>query len=143
MFRDKGREWRPPPRRPSPSHRYGGRKVQTPGISLLRKINPSGEQGGFRGQGGRPPPLRQVITQKKAKCCCSQTVKSNVLLSQNAGNAISETLDVQNIPGGMPSRARASDDRYAVDRPPPLSKMLDPPLEKRNLVSVGEKSASV
>ena len=32
--------------------------------------------------------------------CCSQTVKSNILLSQNAGNAISETLDVQNFTGG-------------------------------------------
>ena len=35
-----------------------------------------------------------------AKFCCSQTVKSNIFLSQNAGNAISETLNVQNIPGG-------------------------------------------
>ena len=53
-----------------------------------------------------------------------KTVKANILLSQNAGNAISETLDVQNCPGGMPphppSRARASpsDDCYAVNRPP-------------------------
>ena len=35
---------------------------------------------------------------------------TNILLSQNAGNAISETLDVQNFPGGCPdppSRVRA------------------------------------
>ena len=65
-----------------------------------------------------------------AQFCCSQTVKSNILLSQNAGNAISETLDVQNFPGGgmtldahpppPPSRARASpsNDRYAVTHEP-------------------------
>ena len=35
-----------------------------------------------------------------AKYCCSQTVKSNILLSENAGNVISETLDVQHFPGG-------------------------------------------
>ena len=35
-----------------------------------------------------------------AKFCCSQTVKSNILLSPNAGNAISETLDVQHPGGG-------------------------------------------
>ena len=46
------------------------------------------------------PPFRQVITQKKAKFCCSQTVKSSIFLSQNAGNVISETLDGQNFPGG-------------------------------------------
>ena len=57
-----------------------------------------------------PPPLRQVITQKKAKLCCSQTVKSNILLSQTAGNAISETLDVQT----SYNRARALPLTYAV-----------------------------
>ena len=77
------------------------------------------------GEGAAPPPprFRQVITQKKAKLCFSQTVKSNILLSQNAGYAISETLDVQNFPRGPdpPSRARASPlaDRYTVNRPPP------------------------
>ena len=60
-------------------------------------------RGGFRGGGeGAATPFRQVITQKKATFCCSQTVKSNILLSQNAGNAISETLDVHNFPGGYP-----------------------------------------
>ena len=53
-------------------------------------------------RGAPPPPFRQVSTQKKAKFCCSQTVKSNILLSQNAGNAMSDrprpTLDVQNFP---------------------------------------------
>ena len=51
------------------------------------------DRGGFEGgaRGPRPPPFRQVglITQKKAKFGCSQTVKSNILLSQNAGNTIS------------------------------------------------------
>ena len=52
------------------------------------------------GWGGGPrPPFCQVITQKKPKFCL-QTVKSNILLSQNAGNAISETLDVHNFRGG-------------------------------------------
>ena len=65
---------------------------------------PTPDRGGFRGgrgaEGAEAPPFRQVITQKKATFCCSQTVKSNILRSQNAGNAISETLDVQNFPGG-------------------------------------------
>ena len=31
-----------------------------------------------------------------------QTVKSNILLSQNAGNAILDTLEFQDIPWSMP-----------------------------------------
>ena len=82
--------------------------------------------------------FRLVITQKKAKFCCAQIVKSHILLFQNVGNAISETLDVHNyFPGGgnSPSRARASssDDRYTVladtlhGHDP--SKILDPPMD--------------
>ena len=52
-----------------------------------------------------------------AKFCCWQSVKSNILLSQNAGNAISETLDVQNCLGGAC----------------PFSKILDPPLDCNSL----------
>ena len=76
-----------------------------------------------RGKRPNRSPKNGQITQKKT-FSCSQTVKSNMLLSQNAGNAISETLDIQNFPGGgmppdPPSRARASPsaDCYAVDHP--------------------------
>ena len=34
--------------------------------------------GGGGGEGGAALPFRQVITQKKAQFCCSQTVKSNI-----------------------------------------------------------------
>ena len=71
-------------------------------------------RGGFRGGGeGAASPLSSGYhflrylsssgvskNSELAQFCCSQTVKSNILLSQNAGNAISETLDVQNFPGG-------------------------------------------
>ena len=58
-------------------------------------------RGGFRGGEGAaaPPPLSSCNHSEKGKFW-SQPVKSNILLSQNAGNAISETLDVHNFAGG-------------------------------------------
>ena len=82
----------------------------------------------YEGAATSPPPPSSGNRSEKGKFCCAQTVKSNILLSQNAGNAITDTLDVHNVSGGMPpdptSRARASpsDDRYAVDLPPPFPK---------------------
>ena len=97
-------------------------------------------RGGLGGARGRGTPFRQVITQKKATFC-SQTVKPNILLSQNAGNAISETLDVQNFPvGAMPPDPipwQGSDialGRPLRGRPPPLSKIMDPPMMWPNVL---------
>ena len=77
------------------------RRSNGPHAGIKKADEPSsrGPPGADLGAASPAPPFRQVITQKKTKFCL-QTVKSNVLLSQNAGNAISETLDVQNVRGG-------------------------------------------
>ena len=72
---------------------------------------------------GAAAPLSSGNHSEKSKFCCAQTVKSNILLSQNA---ISETLDVHNFSGGCP-RTPLAGPPYGVDRPP-FSKILDPPL---------------
>ena len=60
---------------------------------MIHQVSPLLSRGEWAAAPPPPPPPRQVITQKKATFCCSETVKSNILLSQNAENAISETLE--------------------------------------------------
>ena len=125
---------------------YGGGLIPlTPSFRTLDSRQP---RGGFRGGEGAAAPLFQgtnfcrhfcssgVSTNSElAKFRCSQTVKSNILLSQNAGNAISETLNVQIFPegacprtplAGLGLRPRTTATRSTA---PPLSKILDPSLQ--------------
>ena len=97
---------------------YGNNKIHTSFNTFILG------RGGFFFWGGEgPPPFRQVglITQKKAKFC-SQTETS-----QNAGNGISETLDV--FSGGMPP-VPGPPSRVVVGPPPPSYAVHRPPFPK-------------